>query len=347
MKLSSYNYSLPKELIAQEPVKKRDQSRLLVLSRKTEEIQHKKFSDFPDYLNPGDCLVINKTKVVPARLYGKRSTGGKTEVLFLNAHNNNISDRKFLTLVKPYLKPGTRIFFPKNLVGTIEEKTSIGETVLTLSGPPLKEVLEEYGQMPLPPYIKRPKSNESGFNKADKERYQTVFSKDNGSIAAPTAGLHFTKEILDTIRKKGIDICEVTLHVGWGTFKPIRDEDITKHTMLPEHYYIDKSNIKVIEKCIKNDRRIVAVGTTSVRTIETILSKPKGLNTSGTASLFIYPGYKFKGVKALLTNFHLPHSTPLLMVSAFAGRDKILNAYQKAIEKQYRFYSYGDAMLII
>jgi S-adenosylmethionine:tRNA ribosyltransferase-isomerase len=344
--LSSYNYDLPKELIAQEPLEKRDEAKLLVLDRKNGRIEHRVFKDIVEYLKPGDCVIVNKTKVIPARIYGKRETGGKIEVLFLSFEEGLPLERKVRALAKPFIEPGKKIIFPDNLEAIVEGKNNLGELILKLSGPSLRSVLDSYGQMPLPPYIKREKLNNGSLKNIDSENYQTVYSKIDGSIASPTAGLHFTKPLLDEIKKKGIEVIEITLHVGWGTFKPVKLENIVEHEMLPEYFSLSDENISSIKNIRKNKGRVFAVGTTSVRTLESAFKTEK-IENSGQTSIFIYPGHEFKAIDALITNFHLPHSTPLFLTSAFAGREMILGAYNEAVKNKYRFYSYGDAMLIV
>lgn len=347
--LSSYNFEVPEELIAQEPPKERGTSKLLVLNRSSGEIKHHAFSEIINYLLPGDCLVLNKTKVVPARLYGAKETGGRVEVLFLSFP---AAASEALALTRPFLPAGKKILLPDGLTAVVEGKTEQGETILRLSGSSLHDVLERHGHMPLPPYIKREKQGSESIQKLDRERYQTVYAAENGSIAAPTAGLHFTDEILAAIRNKGITIVEVILHVGWGTFRPVTAESITNHQMLPEYYEITMPAAQALTQCYRRKSRIIAVGTTSSRALESAYAT-HSLNTEpeaalyGKTSLFIYPGYTFKVLTGLLTNFHLPCSTPLFMASAFANRERILASYKEAIEQRYRFFSYGDAMLII
>lgn len=343
-KLSEYNFDLPKELIAQNPSEKRDESRLLVLNRKTGKIEHRQFRDIIEYLQPGDCLVLNKTKVFPARLFGKKETGGKVEALFLR----NIGGNQWLALVKPFLEEGKKIIFPEGLTADIKGKTPLGEVVLELNNPGLESILQDHGRMPLPPYIKR----EGSFgdkDTPDRQRYQTVFAQEEGSIAAPTAGLHFTEKLLESIKERGVDIAEIVLHVGWGTFRPIISEELYNHKMLPEAYEIPAEAISKIRKA-KSGGRIVVVGTTSCRALETeagyVLNGGRNI-LRGETEIFIYPGHKFAVPDVFLTNFHLPKSTPLMMTSAFAGREFVLKAYSEAIKMRYRFFSYGDAMLIL
>ena len=350
LSLSKYKYEFPKELIAQRPLDKRDSSRLLVLDRSDGSVQHRKYADIIDYLNAGDCLVLNRTKVVPARLFGKKETGGKIEVLFLNPVELK-SGGTARALLKPFMEIGKKIIFKGGLGAQVESKTDGGETILRLEGADPQETLGEFGKMPLPPYIKRPGEGD-GLVSFDREHYQTVYAQESGSIAAPTAGLHFTPDLLGRIKEKGINIVKIVLHVGWGTFKPLISEDISKHVMLPESYELSPETAEALNKCRKNGGGIIAVGTTSVRALESAaLSEDfesRGFKpVKAETSIFIYPGHKFKAVDRMATNFHLPHSTPLAMVCALAGREKIFKAYAEAIKERYRFFSYGDAMLII
>lgn len=339
MKTDDFDYELPKELIAQTPLLKRDESRLLVLDKETGEVIHKKFYDIIDYLNPGDALVINDTKVIPARIIGeKEDTGAVIELLLLKEVNDT-----WECLAKPQkrLKIGTIISFGDGaLKARVTELKDEGITVVKLLYEGiLMEILERLGTMPLPPYIHEKLRNQS--------MYQTVYAKDYGSAAAPTAGLHFTNELLDKIEKKGIKIVHVTLHVGLGTFRPVMVDDVKKHVMHSEHFIVTKEAADVLNETRKNDKRIIAVGTTSVRTLETIMQQSdKFIPMVGDTSIFIYPGFKFKAIDALITNFHLPKSTLLMLVSALAGRDNILNAYKIAVNEEYRFFSFGDAMMI-
>ena len=339
MTTDDFDYDLPKELIAQTPLSKRDESKLLVLDKETGEVTHKKFYDIIDYLNPGDALVINDTKVIPARIIGeKEDTGAVIELLLLK----DLGDA-WECLAKPQkrLKVGTIISFGNGLLkASVSEIRDEGITIVKLIYDGiLMEILEKLGTMPLPPYIHE--------KLADQGRYQTVYAKDYGSAAAPTAGLHFTEELLKRIEEKGIKIVHVTLHVGLGTFRPVMVTDVTKHKMHTEHFIVTKEAADTLNDTRKSGGRIIAVGTTSVRTLETIMqSNDKFVPMVGDTSIFIYPGYKFKAVDALITNFHLPKSTLVMLVSAFASRDKILNAYKIAIENEYRFFSFGDAMFI-
>lgn len=341
MHLRDFNYDLPEELIAQDPLSKRSDSRLMVLDRETGGIEHKIFSDIPDYLNPGDCLVINDTKVIPARLMGvKEQTGAAIEVLLLKRHD----DSTWETLVKPGKKarPGAVISFgDRKLVGEVVDVVDEGNRLIRFSYDGIfEEVLDELGQMPLPPYITH--------RLEDKDRYQTVYAKHTGSAAAPTAGLHFTNELLGQLEAKGIKIARVTLHVGLGTFRPVKVDNILEHHMHSEFYMIDETAAKIINDTRENGGKIVSVGTTSTRTLETAADENGYIKAcSGWTDIFIYPGYKFKIVDRLITNFHLPESTLLMLVSALYDREKILEAYRIAVEEKYRFFSFGDAMLIL
>ena len=339
MKTDDFDYFLPEELIAQTPIKERDHSRLLVLDKKTGEISHERFDNIINYLNKGDVLVINNTKVLPARLIGnKEETDAVIEVLLLK----DLGDDTWECLCKPAkrVKIGTIINFNDLLK---LECVSIVDDVIRhfkfIYDGILMEILDKLGEMPLPPYIHE-KLN-------DKDRYQTVYAKEIGSAAAPTAGLHFTKELLSKLKEKGIIIEEITLHVGLGTFRPVQVEDVTKHKMHSEFYSMSKETANTLNKAKKEGRRIVAVGTTTTRTLETIMSLYNEFKeTSGWTDIFIYPGYTFKGIDALITNFHLPKSTLVMLVSAFAGKENIMNAYKEAVDQKYRFFSFGDAMFI-
>ena len=340
MKVSDFDYPLDESLIAQTPILKRDESRLMVLDRKTGEIEHKKFYDIIDYLNPGDALVLNDTKVIPARLIGeKEETKATIEVLLLK----DLGDDAWITLAKPAkrIKLGTIVSFGGGLLKAkcikIEDD-GIRHFKLIYEGI-LLEILDKLGSMPLPPYIHE--------KLADKDRYQTVYAKNIGSAAAPTAGLHFTKELLKKIEDKGVKVLFITLHVGLGTFRPVMVEDIKDHEMHSEYYSMSESVANALNETRKNGHKIIAVGTTSTRTLETIASKYQEFkSSSGTTNIFIYPGYDFKGIDALITNFHLPKSTLVMLVSAFSKKEYILNAYKIAQEEKYRFFSFGDAMFI-
>jgi len=341
MKLSDFYYDLPEELIAQDPLLKRSDSRLMVLNRDNNSIEHKHFSDILDYLNPGDCLVINDTKVLPARLIGvKEDTGASIEVLLLKRHD----DKVWETLVKPGKKarPGARISFGDGkLVGEVIDVVEEGNRLIRFEYDGIfEEVLDELGQMPLPPYITH--------HLEDKNRYQTVYAKHTGSAAAPTAGLHFTEELLDEVTKRGINIARVTLHVGLGTFRPVKVDNILEHHMHSEFYMIDETAAEIINKTKQKGGKIISVGTTSTRTLETVADEHGFIKPcSGWTDIFIYPGYKFKIVDRLITNFHLPESTLLMLVSALYNREDILSAYEVAVKEKYRFFSFGDAMMIV
>lgn len=341
MKLSDFNYNLPEELIAQDPLEKRDNSRLMVLHRETGELEHKHFYDVIDYLNPGDCLVVNNTKVIPARLMGvKEETGASIEVLLLKRKEEKIWE----TLVKPGKKArvGARISFGDGLlVGEVIDVVEEGNRLIRFEYDGIfEEILDRLGQMPLPPYITH--------QLQDKNRYQTVYAKYDGSAAAPTAGLHFTEELLQKIQDKGVRIAKVTLHVGLGTFRPVKEENVLDHHMHSEFYIVDEEAAKIINETKANGGRVISVGTTSTRTLETV-AEPDGHIPvkSGWTDIFIYPGYRFKAVDCLITNFHLPESTLIMLVSALADRETILHAYETAVEEKYRFFSFGDAMLIL
>ena len=340
MSLHDYYYDLPEELIAQDPLEDRSSSRLMVLDKNTGEIEHHIFKDIIDYLNPNDCLVINDTKVIPARLYGSKvGTDAKIEVLLLKRKENDVWE----TLVKPgkKCKLGTVISFGDGiLTGEVIDVVEEGNRLIKFTYEGIfEEVLDKLGEMPLPPYITH--------KLEDKNRYQTVYAKYEGSAAAPTAGLHFTKELLEKIKEKGIKIAHVTLHVGLGTFRPVKVENILEHHMHSEFYMVDEEDANMINECRANGGRVIAVGTTSTRTLETVTDENGIVHPgSGWTQIFIYPGYQFKAIDCLITNFHLPESTLLMLVSALAGRENILNAYNKAVEEKYRFFSFGDAMFI-
>lgn len=341
MKRSDFYYELPPELIAQDPLEDRSASRLMILDRMTGALEHKVFSEITDYLKEGDCLVINDTKVIPARLIGtKVDTGAQIEVLLLKRR----SDATWEVLVKPGRKarPGCRISFGNGLlVGEVTDMIEDGNRLLRFEYEGVfEQILDQLGEMPLPPYITH--------RLKDKDRYQTVYAKHEGSAAAPTAGLHFTKELLETIRQKGVTIAHVTLHVGLGTFRPVKADNILEHHMHSEYIHITPEEAAVINAARKKGGRIIAVGTTSLRTLESAAGENGEIKpVSRETDIFIYPGYTFKAVDALITNFHLPESTLLMLVSALAGKENILNAYRTAIEERYRFFSFGDAMLIM
>jgi len=343
MKVSDFNYDLPKELIAQHPLEKRDESRLMVLHRDTQEIEHKTFKDIIDYLEPGDCLVRNNTKVIPARLYGNiigKETTKPVEVLLLKQLEND----NWEAMVRPgkKLRAGAKVEFGNGLLkAEILEVLENGDRKVHFEYDGIfNEILDQIGLMPLPPYITE--------KLKDKDRYQTVYAKYDGSAAAPTAGLHFTDELLEKIKAKGVEIANVTLHVGIGTFRPVKVENIEEHKMHTEHFYIKQDDADKINKAKKDGHKVIAVGTTSCRVLESI-SKEDGTveATEADTSIFIYPGYKFKCIDRLITNFHLPESTLIMLVSSLAGKEFIMDAYEKAVEEKYRFFSFGDAMVIL
>ncbi|MDM0632096.1 tRNA preQ1(34) S-adenosylmethionine ribosyltransferase-isomerase QueA [Clostridium perfringens] len=340
MKVSDFYFELPEELIAQYPLEKRDSSRLMVLDKKTGEIEHRKFHDILEYLNEGDTLVLNNTRVLPARLIGeKEETGGKIEFLLLK----RIEGDKWECLAKPgrKAKVGTVFTFGEGkLKAIVREIGEEGNRIIEFKYDGIfEQVLDELGQMPLPHYIHE--------KLEDKERYQTVYSKEKGSAAAPTAGLHFTEELLKEIKDKGVNIAYLTLHVGLGTFRPVKVDDVNNHVMHSEYYHLDKENAELINKTKEAGKRVIAVGTTSSRTLETIGDENGRVREqSGWTDIFIYPGYKFKIVDNLITNFHLPESTLIMLVSALAGQDNIMNAYNTAVKEKYRFFSFGDSMFI-
>jgi S-adenosylmethionine:tRNA ribosyltransferase-isomerase len=340
MNVKDFYYELPQELIAQDPLEDRSGSRLLVLGKEDGSIRHEIFRNITSYLNPGDCLVLNNTKVIPARLFGvKEATGATIELLLLKRRENDIWE----TLVKPgkKAKPGTRISFGDGLLtGEIIDVIEDGNRLIQFSYEGIfEEILDQLGQMPLPPYITH--------TLKDKNRYQTVYAKYDGSAAAPTAGLHFTPELLDEIRAKGVKIAEVTLHVGLGTFRPVKVDNVLDHHMHSEYYEVTREAADLVNETRQRGGRVIAVGTTSCRTLESA-AEPDGtlMPKSGWTDIFIYPGYRFKVIDALITNFHLPESTLMMLVSALAGRENIMNAYSEAVREKYRFFSFGDAMFI-
>ncbi len=339
MKTSDFNYELPEELIAQTPLERRDSSRLMVLHRSSGELEHKHFYDVIDYLRPGDCLVMNNSRVIPARLIGRRPTGGAAQLLLVK----DLGGKRWECLAKPgrKLKVGQEIIFGDGELTAVVQKIHEdgSRTVLFRYEGIFLEILERLGKMPLPPYIKA--------ELKDQERYQTVYSKDLGSAAAPTAGLHFTNDLLEKIREKGVNEAFVTLHVGLGTFRSVTSDDIENHQMHSEYCMIDAETAKLLNETRKNGGRIVCVGTTSCRTLESLVNDDGSFSEKRQwTDIFIYPGYRFKAMDALITNFHLPESTLVMLVSAFAGREQVLNAYQTAVSERYRFFSFGDAMYI-
>jgi len=340
LKVSEFNYNLPEELIAQVPIEKRDESRLMILDRETKTIEHKVFKDIINYLEPGDCLVRNNTKVIPARIYGKKETGANVEFLLLN----NIEGDIWESIVRPgnKLHIGTKVYFGDGLLKAEIVDIMPGGTrkVKFYYEGIFNEILDKIGLMPLPPYIHQ--------ELKEKDRYQTVYAKYEGSAAAPTAGLHFTPELLKKLEEKGIEIANVTLHVGIGTFRPVKEDTVEAHKMHSEHFYIKKEDCEKINKAKKNGKRVIAVGTTSCRVLESIADEKTGFVApiESDTQIFIYPGYKFKCIDALITNFHLPQSTLLMLVSALAEKEFIMNAYNEAVREKYRFFSFGDAMFI-
>lgn len=340
MKTSDFYYDLPKELIAQDPLEDRSASRLLHLSLKDGSIEHRHFTDILDYVKEGDCLVLNDTRVIPARLYGhKEETGGLVEILLLKRRDRDVWE----CLVKPGKKarPGARITFGSGiLTGEVTDVVEEGNRLIRFSYEGIfEEILDQLGEMPLPPYITH--------KLQDKNRYQTVYAKHDGSAAAPTAGLHFTEELLEKVKEKGVRIAHVTLHVGLGTFRPVKVDDVEQHHMHSEFYMVEEDQAKLINDTRKNGGRIISVGTTSCRTLESATDENGILHAgSGWTEIFIYPGYRFKMIDGLITNFHLPESTLMMLVSALAGKERIMAAYQEAVEQGYRFFSFGDAMFI-
>lgn len=343
MKTVDFYYDLPEELIAQTPLEPRDSSRMLVLSKESGEIEHKHFYNIIDHLNEGDCLILNDSRVLPARIFGiKDETGASVEFLMLRQIENNTWE----TLAKPgkKAKPGTKFTFGDGIMtATVRDVTEEGNRIVEFScneNDNIYSALDKIGQMPLPPYITE--------KLEDKERYQTVYSNEIGSAAAPTAGLHFTKELLQKIKDKGVKIGYVTLHVGLGTFRPVKVEEITDHKMHSEHYEIPKETAQLIKETKENGKRVIAVGTTSCRTLESVATKYGEIcDCEGFTDIFIYPGYKFKVLDGLVTNFHLPESTLIMLVSAFCGYENTMNAYKIAVEEKYRFFSFGDSMIIL
>jgi S-adenosylmethionine:tRNA ribosyltransferase-isomerase len=340
LKVSEFNYELPEELIAQTPLEKRDESRLMVLNKSKKTIEHKVFKDILDYLRPGDVLVRNNTKVIPARIYGKKETGANIEFLLLK----NIEGDIWESIVRPgnKLHIGTKVLFGDGLLeAEILDIMPGGTRKVKFNYDGIfNEILDKIGMMPLPPYIHE--------ELKEKDRYQTVYAKYEGSAAAPTAGLHFTSELIENIKNKGVEIANVTLHVGIGTFRPVKEETVEAHEMHSEHFYIKKEDCDIINKAKKEGRRVIAVGTTSCRVLESIADEETGMLEPQEADtqIFIYPGYKFKCIDGLITNFHLPQSTLLMLVSALAGKEFIMKAYKEAVEEKYRFFSFGDAMMI-
>ena len=339
MKVEEFNYDLPKELIAQTPYDKRDEARLLVLDKEEQIMEHKIFRDILDYLNPGDCLVINDTKVIPARLYGKKDTGANVEFLLLKRLNGD----EWEAMVRPgnKLKPGSKVQFGDGLLNAevLEVMPGGNRRVKFEYDGIFNEILDKIGLMPLPPYITE--------RLKDKDKYQTVYAEFEGSAAAPTAGLHFTEELLEKVKQKGVQIARVTLHVGIGTFRPVKVENVEEHNMHSEHYYIKKEEAEKINKAKETGHKIIAVGTTSCRVLESASDESGRVHEiEDDTNIFIYPGYKFKCIDSLITNFHLPESTLIMLVSSLAGKEFIMKAYKEAVKEKYKFFSFGDAMLI-
>lgn len=341
MKTSDFYYELPQELIAQDPLEDRSASRLMHLDRKTGAVEHRHFRDIKEYLRPGDCLVINDTKMIPARLYGRKvGTDALIEILLLKRRENDVWE----TLVKPGKKcrPGAEISFGEGILrGRVLDVVEEGNRLIQFEYEGIfEEILDQLGEMPLPPYITH--------KLKDRKRYQTVYARHEGSAAAPTAGLHFTRELLEEIREMGVKIAHVTLHVGLGTFRPVKVENVTEHHMHSEFYVVEEEQAALVNEARKNGGRIIAVGTTSCRTLESAADAEGILKAgSGWTDIFIYPGYRFKILDGLITNFHLPESTLIMLVSAFAGREQVLGAYREAVKERYRFFSFGDAMVIL
>jgi len=340
MKVSEFKYDLPEELIAQHPYDKRDSARLMVIDKTLQKIEHKIFADVIDYLQPGDCLVINNTKVLPARLYGKKETGANVKFLLLK----RIEGDCWEAMVRPgnKLRPGTKVTFGEGILqAEVLEVLDGGNRKVKFEYEGIfNEILDKIGLMPLPPYIKEKLENN--------DDYQTVYAKYNGSSAAPTAGLHFTEELLEQIKQKGVEIANVTLHVGIGTFRPVKVENIEEHHMHSEHYYIKQEDADKINQAKKNGHKVVSVGTTSCRVLESVADENGFVKeTEGDTSIFIYPGYHFKCIDRLITNFHLPESTLIMLVSSLAGKDFVMKAYEEAVKERYQFFSFGDAMMIL
>ena len=343
MLISEFNFNLPENLIAQEPLEKRESSRMLVVNRAENNFSDARFFDFPKFLKKGDVVVLNNTKVFPARIYGLTETGAKVEIFLVRETENETWE----TLARPAkrLKIGKKIVFNENLSATILERSEDGKVFVKFeTNGDFDEILDEIGKTPLPPYIKREKDS---IDK-DRERYQTVFAQKRGAIAAPTAGLHFTPEILEEIKSNGVEVAEITLHVGYGTFEPVRVDDLSEHKVLPERYEISPETAEIINKAKSESRRIIAIGTTTTRTLESASDENKRIKFGkGLADLTITPNYKFKIIDGILTNFHLPQSSLLVLTSTFGGHELIMKAYNHAVRESYRFYSYGDCMLIL
>ena len=340
MRTEDFNFELPEELIAQHPLEQRDHSRLLVLDRQSGSITHKRFDDILDYLVPGDVLVVNNTRVIPARLFGVKAGGtAHIEVLLLKPVENETDCWEVLVRPGKRVKVGAQVIFGDGkMTGTVIADTDTGRIMKFSYDGIFNEILDQLGTMPLPPYIKEKLD--------DQERYQTVYAKESGSAAAPTAGLHFTTELLEQVKAKGVEVVEVLLHVGLGTFRPVQVEDILSHKMHSEYYRITQTAADTINKALEEGRRVIAVGTTSTRTLESAAKDGRVVAGDGDTSIFIYPGYHFQVLSGLITNFHLPKSTLVMLVSALAGREHVLHAYEEAVKERYRFFSFGDAMFI-
>lgn len=337
--LSDFDYEYPESLIASSAAEPRDSARLLVLDRRSGAMEHAVFRDLPRFLKPGDCIVVNRTKVMPCRLLGRKSTGGKADLLLVR----ELAPNAWTALASGF-KAGQALEFPGGMTAKVEGLTDEGEYRLLFATADLRPYLAEHGLPPLPPYIAKKRTP----SRADAARYQTVYARDDGSIAAPTAGMHFTPELMDKLRSSGVSFAFVTLHVGRGTFRPITSEDAADHAMLAERYEVEPAEAEVITAARGRGGRVVSVGTTTTRTLETLAARPGGFGAgSGESSLYITPGHVFRGVDALITNFHLPRSTPLLLASAFAGRERLLAAYREAVSLGYRLYSFGDATLVL
>lgn len=337
--LSDFDYEYPESLIASAAAEPRDSARLLVLDRAGGGLEHAIFRDLPRFLRPGDCIVVNRTKVMPCRLFGKKSTGGKADLLLVR----ELGPDAWTALASGF-KAGQTLEFPGGMTATVEGLTDSGEYRLKFATADLRPYLAEHGLPPLPPYIAKKRVP----SRADAARYQTVYARDDGSIAAPTAGMHFTPELMKKLEASGVKFAFITLHVGRGTFRPITSEDASAHTMLAERYEVEPAEAELIASSRARGGRIVSVGTTTTRTLETLAARPEGFGPgSGESSLYITPGYRFRGIDALITNFHLPRSTPLLLASAFAGRERLLAAYREAVSRGYRLYSFGDATIVI
>jgi len=336
---ADFDYEYPEELIASCPAEPRDSSRLMVVDRATGACQHRLFKDLPEYLKPGDCVVLNRTKVLSCRLIGRKSTGGKVDLLLVGQREPGV-----WTALSSGLKAGMILNFPGNANASVEGLTPEGEYILRFDRNDLLDYLDVHGAAPLPPYIAKRKIS----GPEDVSRYQTVYARDKGSIAAPTAGLHFTDALLKTLEDKGIALARLTLHVGRGTFRPIQAEDAAEHVMLPEWYRLEADQAALILRARSAGGRVISVGTTSTRVLETLAARPQGITTAeGETKLYIYPGYEFRAIDGLITNFHLPRSTPLMLASAFVGREQLLAAYSEALSRRYRLFSFGDAMLAV